>query len=303
MGLPDSDDFDQSESPTPLSKRGKQPDWLVGADEGTQSEQDRAGEKPAPVTLRRPDGGAPPPVRAHRGSAHESPPPAPPSPAAEAQEATAPPPPERLETVEASTWRAAGSSVPKLRLAPARERKAPPPVPEENELDFAPVRRMRDLDVGPRDEQADDDAAFAEPHAQASTPRAPKALDEPFYVVWIETARSAPKGVLLGVAGALLAVVLTFVLWPRADRGVGMRQILKNPESFAGQLVRVHGRTGEVFSIGGSYVFNLHDGRDTLVVFSRTRQPQSKQTLTIVGTVSIGYLDGAPRVALLEQAE
>ena len=54
--------------------------------------------------------------------------------------------------------------------------------------------------------------------------------------------------------------------------------------------------------VGQGYVFNLHQGRDTLVVFTRLRSPRSRERTTVVGSVSMGYLDGAPRVALFETA-
>jgi hypothetical protein len=55
--------------------------------------------------------------------------------------------------------------------------------------------------------------------------------------------------------------------------------------------------------MGASYVFNLRQGRDTIVVYSRTRRPRLHETVRATGIVSIGYLDGAPRVALFEQDE
>jgi alanine racemase len=48
-------------------------------------------------------------------------------------------------------------------------------------------------------------------------------------------------------------------------------------------------------------VYNLRQGRDTIVVYSRTRRPALHEHVKATGTVSIGYLDGVPRVALLEE--
>jgi len=41
-------------------------------------------------------------------------------------------------------------------------------------------------------------------------------------------------------------------------------------------------------------------GRDTIVVFSRTREPKIREPIVVVGTLSRGYLDGQSRVAIFE---
>jgi hypothetical protein len=55
--------------------------------------------------------------------------------------------------------------------------------------------------------------------------------------------------------------------------------------------------------MGSSCAYNLHQGwggRDTIVVFSRVRQPATGQSIAVHGSVSTGYLDGQPRPALFE---
>ena len=64
--------------------------------------------------------------------------------------------------------------------------------------------------------------------------------------------------------------------------------------------MRVNGRVGEVFHVGGGYAFYLLQGRDTIVVFTRSRVPVPRQNVTVVASVSTGFLDGAPRQALFE---
>jgi hypothetical protein len=64
--------------------------------------------------------------------------------------------------------------------------------------------------------------------------------------------------------------------------------------------VKVAGRVGQVFHVGGGFAYYLHDGRDTLVVFTRTRKPEERQHVTVLGTMSTGYLDGLPTLALFE---
>ena len=65
-------------------------------------------------------------------------------------------------------------------------------------------------------------------------------------------------------------------------------------------MVHVEGRVGEVFPVGGGYAFYLRDGRDTMVVFTRSRTPERDEHVKIDGTVSTGYLDGQARTALFE---
>jgi sensor histidine kinase regulating citrate/malate metabolism len=43
-------------------------------------------------------------------------------------------------------------------------------------------------------------------------------------------------------------------------------------------------------------------GRDTIVVFTRTRTPVTDQKITVTGVVSTGVLNGETREALLESA-
>jgi hypothetical protein len=97
-------------------------------------------------------------------------------------------------------------------------------------------------------------------------------------------------------------VLLVFVLRPGEHASVSLSRIRQHPEVFDGRLVAVRGEAGETFSIGGSYVFNLRQGRDTIVVYSRTRRPSLHENVRATGTVSIGYLDGVPRVALFEES-
>ena len=45
---------------------------------------------------------------------------------------------------------------------------------------------------------------------------------------------------------------------------------------------------------------DLVQGRDTIVVFTRTQMPTAHAVVTVKGQVSTGFLDGAPRQALFE---
>ena len=97
---------------------------------------------------------------------------------------------------------------------------------------------------------------------------------------------------------ALVLVVAT--LWPRAEKTISVAHLKKHPEQFADTPVRVGGRVGEVFPVGGSWAFTLVQGRDTIVVFTRSRVPKQRERTVVVGTLSTGYLDGQSRVAIFE---
>ena len=79
-----------------------------------------------------------------------------------------------------------------------------------------------------------------------------------------------------------------------------LSRIRQHPEAFDGRQVSLRGKAGETFLIGGNYVFQLRQGRDTIVVYSRTRRPSMHESVLATGTISIGYLDGVPRLALIE---
>ena len=102
---------------------------------------------------------------------------------------------------------------------------------------------------------------------------------------------------------ALAAIVLaiaSITFWPHADHAVSLGNLKANPERYGDAQVRVQGRVGEVFSVGGSWAYTLVQGRDTIVVFSRTRNPKPRESVIVVGTLSTGRLDGMDRVALFE---
>jgi len=187
--------------------------------------------------------------------------------------------------------------VPKLRQQPVSHE------PEDTEGSFQgfaqdamPTRAPAMVGEAPR---LDGEAG---PDDGAGAPAGPLAAALPLWEVWLERVRAVPAPLVLG-AGAvlLLAVVLMFALRPSDREGVSISRIRQNPEAFDGRHVAVRGKAGETFLIGGSYVFHLRQGRDTIVVYSRTRRPSLHENVRAAGTVSIGYLDGTPRVALFEE--
>lgn len=195
-----------------------------------------------------------------------------------------------------TVWKAAASSVPKLRQKPAASPDLGAGAGFQGfTQDALPSR-------GPatggervtRSLEHDDDDVPVNATPLGATP--------PFWEIWLEHLTSIPRPILIG--GAAVAVVCgvaaAFLLPSRGGTSVSLARLRQQPEAFDGQIVHVQGKAGEAFSIGGSYVFSLCQGRDTIVVYSRTRRPAPHQDVQARGTVSIGYLDGVPRVALLE---
>jgi hypothetical protein len=293
MALPEPDERlseEDSASAAPPRPNVERPDWLVGADEGAVAEQSRLG------------GGSPTPREAPRlikpgeGLQFEGPEPGPAPPVGRPLPAAKPAPaPEPEAPKRPTAWTAAASSIPRLTLAPAAS-------------DAQVARRMQRAEEPDEQEAAPeflgpafpDDAPVTRAPAPAPKPSLP-ALHEPWWIVALEELRSNRRTLMLAV-GALLVLVAALVFWPRGERGVSLSTIRHHPERFDNQTVRVHGEVGEVFSVGGGYAFNLQQGRDTMVVFTRSRVPVSHQDVTVVASVSTGFLDGIARQALFEIA-
>ncbi len=204
----------------------------------------------------------------------------------QAPQSRRPPQDEPEETGRAKAWTGAASSVPRLQ--------------EARRASLAPRATF-----SPHDEEEIADGEFpddGEPQGQAGSPRrVAKPLQEAWWVVWLD-ALTSDRRVQLIVLGSLLGVLALVIVWPRGEQGVALRQIRKTPQAYANQTVRVNGRVGEVFEMGGGYVFHLLQGRDTLVVFTRFQRPAVHERISVVGTVSTGYLDGTARLALFESS-
>jgi hypothetical protein len=281
------------------------PDWLVGAEEGVDAElaaglADRLLPQPQ---LTRPS--APPPDET-RGPA--GPPPLLITPGAlEGGPARM----TSLPDVDRG-WAGHGEWVPKLETS--ADAGLFPDAPPARDLvkngGAAPDPREEDIDDG-----ADlPPAGGGQFHAHRDVPagyREEPALDR--------AQPPAPKRSFVDAAGAAAgAFVLRHWIWFAGALAAGLAvgpivnaigpgttplsRILRNPEGFDGQIVRVRGRVGQdVFPVGGGYTFYLIRGRDSLVVFTRTRAPEARQRLEVAGQVSTGMLGGEPRPALLEQ--
>jgi hypothetical protein len=201
---------------------------------------------------------------------------------------------EPAEPAGPVAWKAAASSIPRLRQRPAASEQ---PEALDSFQGFAQDAVM----AGSAAPGGGAGVAARDPlDSETGAPVMPLDREPPFWAEWVDRVRYLPLPVTIGI-GAILAIgAATYLLWPRGTARVSLAQIRQHPEAFEGRSVRVGGRAGETFSVGGRYVFNLLQGRDTVVVYSRTRRPRLHERVTVDGMVSIGYLEGSPRVAVLE---
>ena len=268
-------------TPAPDAER---PDWLVGAEEGAQAESERSGQPAPHLKLVAPAADAAP----AQGAAKQ---------------------PARPQA-----WKAAASSVPKLQRvegtglfeAPSALRaRAAEPMWAEPGFGAAGGPDAPDLDDfpgrGEPGDAAEADGPLAVPRAPAPAASRGSVLDEPWWAIAIDMLQTH-RPLQLGILAVVLAMV-AFLAWPRSQPTVSIRSIHDHPERYDGVTVRVHGRVGDVYEIGGAYAFYLEQGRDTIVVFSRARRPYRNEKLHVSGSVSMGYLDGVARPSLFEIPE
>ena len=107
----------------------------------------------------------------------------------------------------------------------------------------------------------------------------------------------------VGLLIVLVAGLIGYFLWhTMRNTGESVARIRHYPARYDGRTVMLRGRVGEAFAMGGSWAYYLHQGRDTIVVFSRLRTPIKNSNIAVYGSISMGYLDGQPRPALFESA-
>jgi hypothetical protein len=193
-------------------------------------------------------------------------------------------PPPKPPSAPKRAWTAAASSIPVLR----RETSAAPRPVEDDDDDHDPLESTEPLDEMPSDAEASAPAPHARP------------LEEPWWIVAVDELRTNRR-VQIAVAAVVLAIA-AFTFWPRGDNATSLSTLRRHAHDYDGRAVTVHGRVGDVFSMSGGYAFYLRQGKESIVVFSRTRMPLRDQSLTVKGTISTGYLDGAPHQALFEDS-
>jgi len=288
--------YDPEDKPKPDAPRpaGRRADWVVGAEEGLTAEIQRAesGEipRPAPRLARPddPDAGKQRPMSGliATGTFPKRPPPSV-VPAARDPVPTMP------------TWERGASSVPMMRRA-GGEGGPGGPAPEasrEFPMDDAEERARVAAHLALQKQQ--EAAIAARPHEVV----APQEFEMPALPAqWWNSmpnlARLDPRVAL--VVGLLVLAAGAYTFWPRHEKTISVAHLKEHPERYADTQVRVGGRVSEVFSVGGSWAYTLVQGRDTIVVFSRTRAPRVRDHVVVVGSLSTGYLDGQSRAAIFE---
>ena len=195
-------------------------------------------------------------------------------------------------------WKAAASSVPKLRQQPALPPEAPAGEPA--------FQGFTQDEIGGPGGALGDSFGADETAGPANAPRktSPLTAELPLWEAGLERIRAVPRSILIGAPVAVAAIVaLISFLVPHGPASIPLARIRQHPEAYDGHTVKVEGRAGETFTVGGNFVFDLRQGRDTIVVYSRTRRPSLHERVEATGMVSIGYLDGAPRLALFEEPQ
>lgn len=295
---------DPEDRPDPDAKRPtvKRADWLVGAEEGLAAELEpgvRGSDAPQdgprlsqPVDL---DADAPrasaSTMLRFRGR----------SPGQAATPVTpAIPPVPVAPSVSMPAWDPGQSSVPKLPGSPADDAPARAAVPEvvrDFPMDDAEERGRISAQLA---EQKEREAAIAaRPHAVVEPQEFDiPTLPMPWWAQIPQQLRSDRRVQLGALTVILLIAVATF--WPREEKTISVAHLKDHADRYADTQVRVGGRVSEVFAVGGSWAYTLVQGRDTIVVFSRTRRPQARERVVVVGTLSNGYLDGQSRAAIFE---
>lgn len=295
MGQPQPYDPEQKPDPKAPRPAFRKADWVVGAEEGLSAEAPQPGETrlteaPRLVRPEDPDAGKPrEPGRFGTSGVFRRPVP------------TGTPGPVPTTTPTMPSWEKGTSSVPKLRPTATDG----PPAPH------APVGEpTREFPMDDAEERARVAAAVAQQHREeaenAARPHqvvAPQEFDiptlaPPWWTTLAEQLRSDRR--VQAALGAALLAVLVLTFWPRNDRITSIAHLKQHAERFADTPVRVGGRVSEVFSVGSSWAYTVVQGRDTIVVFSRTRAPKVRERIVVVGTLSRGFLDGQSRVAIFE---
>jgi hypothetical protein len=293
--------YDPEDKPDPNAPRpsASKADWVVGAEEGLTAELEatKSGESritEAPKLIRPDDPDAGKPREAGRfgasGVFRRPVPGGVPAPAS---------------TPHMPSWERGASSIPRLRTVESdmgaagkvSPRAPEPPAAREFPMDDAEERARVAAEVAAQ--QREEAAIAARPHQVV----APQEFDLPVVAPpWWTTLAARlrdDRHLQAGIAVALLAV-LTFTFWPRGEKTISIAHLKEHPERYVDVPVRVGGRVSEVFAVGGSWAYTVVQGRDTIVVFSRTREPKVREPIVVVGTLSTGYLDGQSRVAIFE---
>ncbi len=148
-----------------------------------------------------------------------------------------------------------------------------------------------------------DEDPFTTPRAVSVDPNAPvpaaRHPRDPIAAA-LKLVSRVPLPVIAVMVGVLVAVAIAAVMMRPKEEFTSIRHIKTHAREMDGQLVNIRGTVGQSFPVGGGFAFYLHQSRDTIVVFTRNRNPIERKHIKLMGTVSTGYLDGAPRAAIFE---
>lgn len=220
---------------------------------------------------------------------------------------------------DASTERLSGETPVTAPAAPPRWAPPAPSVPESPRTPPAPMAvgpsdRAREFPMDDADERAQVkqrlEVEAAEQARRAHEVVSPDEFESagPPPPPWRQWLRSEELGtqqrriVVLAALAVVLALVWGVSAWS-GSRATPIGRLLRDPHQWADREVTVHGRVVDVFPVGASWAFTLVQGRDTVVVFTRSREPRPRQRLTVQGVVSTGVLDGQPHVAVFEATD
>ena len=281
------------EVPRPTVERA---DWLVGPEDGIAAELARAKHAPE-LSLEPPRLGKPedPDAGHPRPNSRFMIPPVPLRPRAAAQEPPAAP------TPALPSWDPGHSSVPTLRrtAAPEGARQSSPVAESSRDFPMDDAEERARVSARLAENQAHEAAIAARPHEVVAPQEFDiPALPVPWWAQLPELMRKDRRVQLTLLSLVLVLAVMAF--WPRAEKTVSIGHLKQHADRYADTEVRVGGRVSEVFAVGGSWAYTLVQGRDTIVVFSRTREPKVRERIVVIGTISRGYLDGQSRVAIFE---
>jgi len=255
------------------------PDWLVGAHEALESEFGRSADDPGqappelrsatPIPPRQPSG--PRPVNPYEGFAQSA-----------------------AGRSFSSNWMETGLSSP---ASPQAQVSRKPEDERDPDDPFGHGQRLEDAPPPEEDPAGPEASPAATEKARWSPPPPPP---KPWWEPPLAWAMTPPGRLVMGVA-VIAAVGAGLLLRPR-DNTVPLARIRHNAQQYDGQQVTVRGKIGEAYPVGGGYSFYLLQGRDTIVVFTRSRTPVSNDRVSIKGVVSTGVLNGEVRQALLENS-
>lgn len=294
MGDPqpyEDSDKPKSDAPRPVIERV---DWLVGPEDGLSEAIQRAlpAAEPPPGAprLTRPE--APDAGRSHAR---------PLAPLALPGRASLPPSVPSAASPAMPSWDPGHSSVPKLRRSqvPGEQRPMPPLSEPTRDFPMDDAEERARASAQQQEVQAREAAIAARPHEVV----APREFDIPSLPLpwWSQVPQLLRFDRRVQLVLLTMALVLAVIaLRPRPEKTISVGHLKEHAERYADTQVRVGGRVGEVFAVGGSWAYTLVQGRDTIVVFSRTRRPKPREKIIVVGTLSNGYLDGQSRAAIFE---